>query len=665
MKNKKLRSLLILPLLLVAFGGTVTACDDNTVITDGTYYKELDKNFVNYAFDGSVKLGLDYKGKDFLTDGIAQVDVYLYIDGDTTHFTQKGSTTDDVIKARYYGIDTPESTGKVEKWGKEASIFTQSVLEKAKTIVVSTAQDTYAPPETDSTGSRYVSLVWVNFEKENAPYDELVLLNLMIVQYGLSWVKNVNSMPQYQQTFYDAQNQAEKYELCLWDKDAIPPHWPGDEYQYVSLFEMQEEIKKDLASREANGGESTYVSPLDNQRVLFEGTVAGYVNNTMYLVDYYDIEWLEDYYESIGEDCPYTEGQWAGVNIFCGMGGVPSKYTVTNTYLEMYGLFGQSDNYGFQINDVQGRFPRATSYSTEDTRIQMTAAENNIPAVDGGHMLDVVEYSYDELSAIAASEDRWDYLCRRVAINEPVEVKSVTVSSSNNIYLYFDDHYNSDLQVEVTFLAALDPEFPNTYFETEEDWLNQEFYFSGNLTFHITSSGNLKLQIMPNSNDDIIWVPKESSCECGCEDCFCEDCEGCLNGACTCEDCDCSCHESEGDTPTCGCGCVDCTCEDCEGCVTGEECTCEECECECHEGGQVENPTCECGCVDCTCEDCEGCATGEECTCEECECECHEGEGDTSSCECECTDCTCDELCEGCLEGTCTCTECTCSCHVS
>ncbi|MCD8204410.1 MAG: thermonuclease family protein [Coprobacillus sp.] len=520
MKRKLLKSLLILPLAVVAFGG-LTACDEkeDTTISEGTYYKELDKNFKNYAFDGSVKLGLDYQGKDFLTDGIAEVEVYLYIDGDTTHFKQN-SSDDNVIKARYYGIDTPESTGKVEKWGKEASIFTQSVLEKAKTIVVSTAQDTYAPPETDSTGSRYVSLVWVNFEKEHAPYDELVLLNLMIVQYGLSWVKNVTSMPQYQQTFYDAQNQAEKYELCLWDPVAIPPHWPGDEYQYISLFEMQEEIKKDIKSREENGGVSTYVSPLDNQRVLFQGTLAGYVNNTMYIVDYYDIDWLEDYYESIGEDCPYTEGTWAGVNVFAGMSNISSKYTQTNTYLQMYGIFASTDNYGFQINDVEGRFPRATSYSTEDTQILLTAEENNIPGIDGGHMLETETYTYEEICALAESDDCWDHLCRRISITEPVEVKSANLTDSDNVYLYFEEGYGGKVHVELTFNYKGDENNSNYIFTIKkdddgnvikDDFTNQSFYFSGNLTFHFTSSNRLTLQILPNTTDDVGWVYDSSA----------------------------------------------------------------------------------------------------------------------------------------------------------
>ena len=82
--------------------------------------------WIDYASDGSVKLNLDYVGHSFWTDGIEQVTLHSTIDGDTAHFTtstksEKGET---LLKARFYGIDTPESTGKVQPWGTPASKYT-------------------------------------------------------------------------------------------------------------------------------------------------------------------------------------------------------------------------------------------------------------------------------------------------------------------------------------------------------------------------------------------------------------------------------------------------------------------------------------------------------------------------------------------------------------
>ncbi len=499
---KRGRLALLIPVFTLLISG-VAGCDNASkhprFDEDGNYTPYIDDKFIDYAHDGSVKLGLDYQGRDFYTDGIAEVDVLFYIDGDTTHFTQKDQTkSQDTIKARYYGIDTPESTGNVEKWGKEASIFTQQKLEEAKTIVVSTAQETYGAPEFDSTGSRYVSLVWVS-DQENCPYDELVLLNLWIVQAGLSWVKNVLSMPEYVDTFYAAQNQAEKYMLCLWD-DVTPPHWPGEDYIYVSLYELHQEVVKDLDARK-NG--ETYSSPWDNTRVLIQGTVAGYTNNTIYLVDYYDADFLNDYWNV----STYTEGCWAGINIFAGMSNVRSKYVETNTYLQLYGLFQDSENYGFQITDVAGRFPAATSYSPQDAQIIMTAEENIIPAVDGGHMLDIEEYSPDEFIEICSSANKWDYLNQRVEINDYMLCESVTITDSNNIYLFFDERFGiyTGFNVFVGFSYKGDPDYPNRTFTTEEDFVGSYFMFSGVLTFHITSSGNQVLEVMPNDASDLLW----------------------------------------------------------------------------------------------------------------------------------------------------------------
>ena len=85
-----------------------------------------------------------------------EVTVRLFVDGDTTHFDPKKDSTitsynaadfadtEGYIKARYIAINTPESTGKIEEWGKKASNFTRSKLESCKdggSIIVESADD--------------------------------------------------------------------------------------------------------------------------------------------------------------------------------------------------------------------------------------------------------------------------------------------------------------------------------------------------------------------------------------------------------------------------------------------------------------------------------------------------------------------------------------------
>ena len=62
-----------------------------------------------------------------------EVSVKLFIDGDTTHFNVPTSVVaNGTLKARYLAVNTPESTGKIEEWGKSASNFTKSKLQSAQ-----------------------------------------------------------------------------------------------------------------------------------------------------------------------------------------------------------------------------------------------------------------------------------------------------------------------------------------------------------------------------------------------------------------------------------------------------------------------------------------------------------------------------------------------------
>ena len=66
-----------------------------------------------------------------------EVTVANFVDGDTVHFNvPKTISEDGVLKARFLGVNTPESTGKVEEYGKTASLFTRGILENATSILI-------------------------------------------------------------------------------------------------------------------------------------------------------------------------------------------------------------------------------------------------------------------------------------------------------------------------------------------------------------------------------------------------------------------------------------------------------------------------------------------------------------------------------------------------
>lgn len=124
---------------------------------------------LNTPLTDSLTLDVPYEDSSFLNDGIGIVTLDLCIDGDTTRF-REGSQS---FSVRYLGINTPESTGRIEPWGRASSDFVCEILENAETIVLE------ADPQRerlDSTGNRYLGYVWVDGR----------LLNLEIIENAFS-----------------------------------------------------------------------------------------------------------------------------------------------------------------------------------------------------------------------------------------------------------------------------------------------------------------------------------------------------------------------------------------------------------------------------------------------------------------------------------------------
>ena len=98
-------------------GCTGNTGPNNTQPTGDTKPLEV----VDYA--GSIKLDMD------TSTAKAEVTVKSYVDGDTTHFNCDPKVNPEgVLKIRYLAVNTPESTGKIEEWGKKASNFTKGKL---------------------------------------------------------------------------------------------------------------------------------------------------------------------------------------------------------------------------------------------------------------------------------------------------------------------------------------------------------------------------------------------------------------------------------------------------------------------------------------------------------------------------------------------------------
>ena len=160
-------------------------------------------------------LNTPFEGKDFINDGIAEAKLTKATDGDTAQFQTVGEQGYGVV-IRFFCIDTPESTGSVEKWGKSASKFTAETLENAYSIVLEAST---TPASKDSYGTRYLAYVWY----KNSENDTYKNLNLQIVENGYSDSKASNTSEyKYYSYFAKAKKFAKEKALHMWGDEEDP-----------------------------------------------------------------------------------------------------------------------------------------------------------------------------------------------------------------------------------------------------------------------------------------------------------------------------------------------------------------------------------------------------------------------------------------------------------
>ena len=215
---------------------------------------EKEPEHVDYV----AQLKLDLNSKDTLKE---EVKVYNHVDGDTTHFYSNNKLAKDgILKARYNAIDTPESTIKVEAWGKAAANFTKSKLESADSIIIESVGKEF---EYDSTGERVICWVWYRPEG-SADYR---LLNCEIVQEGYSMVKNAGAT-EYGKVIAEAYQQAIREKLRLNGTEKDPDYYYGDA-QNITMRELR-----------------TNLDTYKGTKVSVEGLVTRISGSTAYAEDY-------------------------------------------------------------------------------------------------------------------------------------------------------------------------------------------------------------------------------------------------------------------------------------------------------------------------------------------------------------------------------------------
>ena len=352
----KKRIALLIAFLLFLAGATacvrpkkcehVDANDDKKCDLCQENYDDGPEEKVPYEFKtpvtDSITLNESYEGKDFLEDGIGTATIVAFTDGDTAMFRTSGGHK---ITVRFLGIDTPESTYKVDPWGFAASAYTKNAIKNAKTIVLQ-AETLDPNARLDSTGNRYLAWVWVDGR----------LLNLEIAEVGLAAAKAEGT--RYASQFIEA------IQPVLKAKERIYGVKNDPDYNYTST--RKEFSIKEL--REQYGSEEAINTLKDNGlKIKVTGTVVRKIGGACAYIQQY------------GED-----GKYYGIYIYGGYGTIGTLkpgYTVTVSGTIGY-YYGQ-----LQISSVTTASVKVMDRSGADTLVPIETK-----------LADITKYDYDSIA---------------------------------------------------------------------------------------------------------------------------------------------------------------------------------------------------------------------------------------------------------------------------
>ncbi|MBR3106236.1 MAG: thermonuclease family protein [Clostridia bacterium] len=192
-----------------------------------------------------------------------EVTVKTYVDGDTTHFfVPETVEADGVLEARYLAVNTPESTGKIEEWGKAASRFTREKLENAEAILIESDSEKW---NLDSTSARHLVWVWYRPAGET----EYRNLNIELLQEGLALPNNAGGN-RYGEACLAAVAQARANKLRIYSGEKDPDFFYGDAIE-LTIRELR------LHPEEYEG-----------KKVAFSGVVTVNHNNAVFIEDFDD-----------------------------------------------------------------------------------------------------------------------------------------------------------------------------------------------------------------------------------------------------------------------------------------------------------------------------------------------------------------------------------------
>jgi len=325
---------------------------------------------------------IDYAGLlklDFSSSSLKiKTQVKLYVDGDTVHFYYSTKeVADGVLKARFLGVNTPESTGKIEEWGKAASDYTKGQLSQAESIIVESEDDKI---NADSTGGRY--LLWIWYRKSTS--EDYRCLNVELLQNGLA-IASSSANNKYGTYCMNAIAQAEAEELKVYSNEPDPDFYYGDA-NVLSLLDLR-----------------THVADYVNKKVAFTGNIIYDADNGVYVEEYIDdLDLYCGFYVYYGFS---LSGNLADIL------NIGNRVRFVGTITEFSG--------SYQLSGIQNR----TSYTTDPDELAEIEANNTTLVQEG-----TVNAQYNKITA-----DTWFGTVTVNVDGEPTELNYVDVVENASI----------------------------------------------------------------------------------------------------------------------------------------------------------------------------------------------------------------------------------------
>jgi endonuclease YncB( thermonuclease family) len=306
-------------------------------------------------------------------------------DGDTARF-YVGDTN---VAVRFLGINTPESTGKIQPWGRAASDFTKEKLLTAERIILINDQDVFGV--TDSSGNRYLGFVW--YKPVDSQYFRLLNLELVELAYTENLMFERSSICDYYDAFQRAGTHASATGARIYGQDDPTFDYSGQVYD-ISIRFAREAFNQTVPLEDRNGEpvldeneDPVMITLSESTRIRIRAVVLGSIGNNMVIRDVYN---------------PDINGNYASVFMFTQYRDAP--FQEPGDIVEFYcKVTTFNDN-------VQFTDPELTTYSQKYPYIRITHP-------DAEDYQDVLETNGIELEAATA---------------EPLDFTELSVTSSES-----------------------------------------------------------------------------------------------------------------------------------------------------------------------------------------------------------------------------------------